>query len=321
MARRIQDRKILLPEVVRRFPPAAKYLAGVSGGRDSVALLHALSESGYRRLVVCHLDHRLRGRASAADARFVRQLAERLGFEFEGAAADVRGFATEHRQSLETAARAVRYAFFVDVARRRRCRTIFLAHHADDLIETFLFNLFRGAGAGRVMRTISVHQIGRTRLTVVRPLLHVWRADIDEYVQSAGLNFREDASNAKLDRARNRMRHKIIPALEKEFGRTIRKSIWRAAMIAAEEDELIREMIPDETFQREKLRTHSLGQQPVALQRRIIHEWLRHHAISNIGFDVVERVRALLEADIGPAKVNLPGDRYARRRAGELFLE
>ena len=312
-----KDIELLDEELMRRFPPSDRYLVAVSGGRDSVALLESLLQRGYRKLIVCHLDHRLRGRSSAADARFVRKLAEQSGLDSEVAEADVRGFAKEHRQSIETAARAVRYAYFVDVARRRRCRTIFLAHHADDLVETFLFNLFRGS-ARRSMRSVSLYSLGKTSLTIIRPMLHRWREEIDDYIRAAGLRFREDASNARLDRARNRMRHKIIPWLEKEFGRGIRKSLWRAAMIAAEEDALLESMLPPND---EKLRVHSLGKQQLPLQRRVVRNWLRAHGIADVGFEVIERVRSLLDAGNRPAKVNLPGDRHARRRAGQLFIE
>ena len=308
----------LPPQIVRNFPVSRRYLVGVSGGRDSVALLHLLTNAGFRKLVVCHLDHQLRGRSSTADARFVRRLADTLGLEFEGAEADVRTFAQEHRQSIETAARTMRYAFFVDVARRRRCRTVFLAHHADDLVETYLFNLFRGASGGRSMQPMSVHKIGRTALTIVRPLLHVWRRDIDTYLLTHGVGYREDASNATVDRTRNRMRHKIIPFLEKEFGRGIRESIWRAAMIGSAEDALLESMLPSTS---QALDVRSLGEQPLALQRRAIRNWLRAQAVPDISFDLVESVRGLLEVNTGPAKVNLPRAQHVRRRAGELFIE
>src|SRR6186713_3026575 len=137
MATTSMDRKIIPEDFVRRFPPKNPYLVGVSGGRDSVALLHALSGRGYCKVVVCHLDHTLRGRASAADARFVEKLARAAGFAFVTARANVGRRAKETKQSLETAARNARYEFFAAVARRRRCRTIFTGHHADDLVETF----------------------------------------------------------------------------------------------------------------------------------------------------------------------------------------
>src|SRR3954470_16239915 len=245
---------------LRDFSPARRYLVGVSGGRDSVALLHALLARGFRRLIVCHVDYGLRGRSSAADSRFVKELAEHHGLDVEIGAADVRAFAKESRSSIETAARALRYAYFFNVARRRRCKTIFLAHHADDLVETYLFNLFRGGA--RTMRPVSQHSLGKTRLTIVRPLLHVWREEIDDYIRGFGLKFREDSSNARLAATRNRVRHKIIPGLEKEFGRGIRKAVWRAAMIADEEDALLESLVAPPG---EKLNVHSLGKQPIAL--------------------------------------------------------
>src|SRR5262245_66544532 len=95
--------------ITRAFPPDAQYLIGVSGGRDSVALLHWLISFGYDRLIVCHLNHRLRGRSSDADARFVKKLAENFDADFELGATDVRTLAKKSRMSIETAAREARY--------------------------------------------------------------------------------------------------------------------------------------------------------------------------------------------------------------------
>src|SRR5207302_238159 len=131
---------------LRSFLPDARYLVGVSGGRDSVALLHSLVERGYEQLIVCHLNHQLRGRSSDADARFVKKLADKYGVGFELGAVNVRVLAKKKKTSIETAARDARYSFFAKAAKRKRCHTIFLAHHADDLVETFLLNLIRGAG-------------------------------------------------------------------------------------------------------------------------------------------------------------------------------
>src|SRR5438876_12199892 len=129
----------------RDFPAEASYLIGVSGGRDSVAVLHWLVNLGYKKLIVCHLNHQLRGRSSLADARFVEKIALGYQAEFELESANVRAFATKQKMSVETAARDSRYSFFARVAKRRRCHTIFIVHHADDLFETFLINLFRAA--------------------------------------------------------------------------------------------------------------------------------------------------------------------------------
>src|SRR5947208_846559 len=253
----------------RGFPPDARYLIGVSGGRDSVALLHWLIDLGYKKLIVCHLNHQLRGRSSDADARFVQKLVGRYNeklvgqalrlpgagrgkrsarpamqmprIDFEEGAANVRALAKKKKMSIETTARDARYSFFAKAAKRHGCRTIFLAHHADDLVETFLFNLFRGAGLTGLaaIREVSTRRIDDVDLTIVRPLLGLWRNEIDNYVRQHRLKFREDASNKNLTPIRNRIRRRLIPDLEKSLGRNIRRSIWRAATIAADEEDWI----------------------------------------------------------------------------------
>ena len=306
---------------LRSFLPDARYLVGVSGGRDSVALLHSLVERGYEQLIVCHLNHQLRGRSSDADARFVKKLAAKCDVDLEMGSTDVCALAAKHKMSIEVAAREARYKFFAQVARQRRTQTIFLAHHADDLIETFLINLFRGAGASGLsaIREISNRRIGDVDLTIVRPFLGRWRDEIDRYVRKHGLKFREDASNKNLAPLRNRIRRRIIPYLEKTLGRNIRQSIWRAATIAAEEENWIEDQLPDATDA--DLAVAKLRDLPVALQRREILKWLRARKIANVGFDVVEDVRSLLGHDAPVAKVNLPQDRHVRRRAGKIFIE
>jgi tRNA(Ile)-lysidine synthase len=303
------------------FPPDALYLIGVSGGRDSVALLHWLISLGYKKLTVCHLNHQLRGRSSDVDARVVKKLARKYHVDLEVGAANVRALAKKKKVSLETAAREVRYAFFAKAAKRHRCRTIFLAHHADDLVETFLLNLIRGAGLTGLaaMRDVSTCYMDEIELTIVRPLLSVWRSDIDKYVQEHHLRFREDATNRNLASTRNRIRHRIIPYLEATLGRSIRENIWRTAIIAAEEEKWINEQLPDSM--NADLSVLKLRALPVALQRRAILKWLRAQNISGVGFDVIERVRSLADKDAPVAKINLPRDHHVRRRAGRIFIE
>jgi tRNA(Ile)-lysidine synthase len=307
--------------VTRDFPPDARYLIGVSGGRDSVALLHWLISLGYERLIVCHLNHRLRGRSSDADERFARKLAAKYQTEIAIDSADVRVIAKREKMSIETAAREARYAFFAEIARRRNCRTIFVAHHADDLVETFLINLFRGAGSAGLsaMREISTRRIDDLDLTIVRPFLCVWRKEIDRYVRDHRLRFHEDATNKSLTPLRNRIRHRIIPYLEKMHGRNIRQNIWRTAIIAADEEKWIESELRDSTHA--DLSVVKLRALPIALQRRAILKWLRARNISNVGFDAIESVRSLADADARIAKVNLPENRHARRRAGKIFIE
>jgi tRNA(Ile)-lysidine synthase len=335
-------------KLLRSFPPDARYLIGVSGGRDSVALLNWLGSLGYERLIVCHLNHQLRGRSSDADARFVKKLVERYNqklvgkafrrphalagkrnthpprasrIKFELGSANIRALGKKKMMSIETAAREARYAFFAETARRRNCRTIFVAHHADDLVETFLINLFRGAGSAGLaaMPEISTRQIDGVDLTIVRPFLYVWRKEIDDYVGEHRLAFREDATNKNLTPLRNRIRHRIIPYLEKMLGRNIRQNIWRTAMIAADEEKWIESELWDSTHA--DLSVVKLRALPIALQRRVLLKWLRTQNVTDVGFDAIERVRSLADRDTRIAKVNLPKDRHARRRAGRIFIE
>ncbi|MBO0694468.1 MAG: tRNA lysidine(34) synthetase TilS [Verrucomicrobia bacterium] len=336
-------------QLSREFPVDGRYLVGVSGGRDSVALLHWLINLGYKKLVICHLDHRLRGRSSLTDARFVQKLVDRYNQEFAGqaprlpspragkrraypatrkpelhfelGAANVRTLAAKRRTSIETAAREARYNFFAETARRQKCKIIFLAHHADDLVETFLMNLFRGSGTAGLsgMREASTRSISGVELTLVRPLLGVWRKEIDVYVREHRIKFREDASNKNLNPLRNRIRHRVIPYLEKILGRNIRPVIWRAAAIAGEEEKWMDGQLPASSDV--ELSVAQLRPQPPALQRRAIFKWLRAQNISEVGFDLVERVRSLLDPSARVAKINLAHNRHARRRAGKIFVE
>ena len=315
--------RIQIKSILRCFPPRRCYLVGVSGGRDSAALLHWLVECGYNKLIVCHLNHRLRGRSSRADAIFVQKLAAKYDVDLALGAIDVRALAVRTKQSIETAAREARYKFFAQVAKRRRCPTIFVGHHADDLVETFLINLFRGAGMSGLaaMRAVSVRKIDNVKLRIVRPLLGVWRTEIDKYVRKHRLKFREDASNKNLAPLRNRIRRRVIPYLEKTLGRNIRGSIWRAATIAAEEENFFDALLPDELSKLTALAVKPLRAMPVAVQRRMLHEWLRASDVPGVSFDLIERVRALLDLASGVAKTNLPQDRHVRRRAGRIFME
>lgn len=299
-----------------RFAPNEPHLVGVSGGRDSVALLHALVGAGYRRLIVCHLDHRLRP-DSADDAQFVAGLAKVWKLRAEIGRENVAARAKRHHESLETAARHARQAFFAKVARQHECPRVMLAHHADDQAETFLFNLFRGAGSTGLgaMRQVAGNENG---LETARPLLAIWREEIDEYIAAHRLAFREDVSNLDPRFTRNRLRHEIIPALSAAFGRDVRRAIWRAAEILRDEDDFL-STLPAVRHLPEELAVRELQEQPIALQRRRLHRWLRAGGIENVGFEEVEAVRALLS---GPrAKTNLSGGWHARRKAGRVFLQ
>ena len=300
-----------------------RYLVGVSGGRDSVALLHWLIEEGCRNLIVCHLNHGLRGRQSGADATFVGRLAKFHGLTFETKKVAVGKLATERGISLEEAGREARLGFFRHTGRDYRCCRVLLGHHADDQVETVLMNLFRGTGNLGGMRAVSEVTTPSGRLQLLRPLLGVWRNEVDTYIDERSLRYREDGSNSSELFLRNRIRSGLVPFLKQTFRRDVTRAVARAAQLAADESDFLDLLVAGcDVAGRTSghLSVPKLRQLGIALQRRVIHSWLRERGVTGVGFDVVERVRSMLD-DESVAKVNLPGDKHARRQQKALFVE
>lgn len=284
-------------------------LAGVSGGVDSVALLHALVQSG-RQPVVLHFDHGWR-RESGREARLVRDLARKLGLKFVGG--KMPASAKKHH---EGEAREARYAFFAKTAQKRGIRNVVLAHHADDQVETFLMQLLRGSGsAGQGMDVVS----RRGKLILFRPWLAISKAAIVAYATKSGLSWCEDVTNMDTSHRRNLIRCRILPYLEKKVSKQVIDNLWRAAEIARAESEWLDALCADAAKSAE-LTVKTLRAAPLAQQRRTILRWLQRRHVADIGFADVEAVRGLLKQVI-PAKVNLSKGRFARRRAGKIFID
>ena len=301
---------------LKNYPKEAHYLVGVSGGVDSRVLLQVLIDAGFTDLVICHLDHGLRS-DSAQDAEFVRRLAKRLGLPL------FTDRVTEWplRLSVETAARQIRQRFFARAAKEFGSTSVFLGHHADDQVETFLLNMLRGAGSigQAAIRRQNRMTLDGVELTLLRPLLRVWKNDIREFARKRRLRFLEDTTNQENNFTRNRLRNLLMPEIERILGRPFKPSLLRLSEIAAEESEVLQQLVPP-IWKSAELRTDDLRKLALALQRRVIHQWLSERQIPDIGFDEVERVRAMLmHREI--AKVNLPSDHWCRRRAGKLFVE
>ena len=299
------------------YPRDQRHLVGVSGGVDSRVLLHLLPMLGFRDLVVCHLNHNLRGVESLEDSKFVRRLSRRLGLPLHiDTLTEIPGTG-----SLEAAAREARLQFFARAAEHFSTSSVLLAHHADDQIETFLFNLFRGTGSldNAAIKAESEVKVGSQTLLIRRPLLEVWKEEIREFATAFRLRFRDDSTNLSRQMVRNRVRHDLIPEIEKQMGRPVKRALLRTIELAANESEFLRSLVPEMQGQPE-LDVRELRKLPVAIQRRTIHAWLRNHNIQDCGFDEIEGVRSLLNR-VQIAKINLPRGLFCRRRAGRLFLE
>lgn len=297
--------------------PRKKWLVGVSGGADSVALLHLLLEKGFRNLVVCHLDHRLRGRASTGDAAFVRKLAEKLGLTFEGGRVEVKKLAEEKRESIETAARRARHDFFRECAGKHRCRRVILAHHADDQAETILWNLLRGSYGLKGMKPVQVIE----GLELHRPLLEWRRDELRKWLDINKLNWREDATNVEPVAVRNRLRNEALPLLDKISGRDA-----VAALVRLEHDLADQKPITDFALEKAQFvdpqgRIHLsvLRSLPLQLQREAVAYYLKRHGVP-LNRELVSEVLKSTNPAF-PAVANLPGGRRFRRREGRGFIE
>lgn len=298
------------------FSKRKKLLVGVSGGRDSMVLLHALFALGFKNLVVCHMNHTLRGRSSDADARLVLQEARRLDLPVEYAKARTADFASEQKKSLELAARELRLVFFEHCAKRAKTKNLVLAHHADDQVETCLFNFLRGSGAAGLAGIKPVSQFGS--LAVHRPLLGVTRMDIEAFRKRHEVPFREDATNATLAHTRNKLRHLVMPLLTEIIGDSYSSAILRASEILRCEEDWMSSLVPSVGAE---LSCKELRSMHPALRSRVILRWLRERGVPEAGHAETCRVLSLLDIVEGPSKVSLPGNHHARRRSGILFLE
>ncbi|HEU5396477.1 MAG TPA: tRNA lysidine(34) synthetase TilS, partial [Verrucomicrobiae bacterium] len=227
----------------RLIPEDETLMVAVSGGLDSMVLLHLLNRlSAPRRwkIAVAHFNHHLRGRASDADEALVRKTARRLRLPFLSAGADVGSFARRAKISTEMAARKLRHEFFARAARRRGWRRLVLAHQADDQVELFFLRLLRGAGAeGLAGMKWKSPSPADSQLMLVRPLLDVSREEIRRFAAENKIRFREDATNANVDILRNRIRHELLPLLRKNYQPGLTLAILRTMEIVGAEAELV----------------------------------------------------------------------------------
>jgi tRNA(Ile)-lysidine synthase len=304
----------------------------VSGGADSIALLHLLLPLCRRAAVeplVLHFDHGLRGAAAADDGELVAATAARAGVPCRRAC----GLVTPgHGRSLEMAAREARLDFFFACAAEASLDAIATGHQADDVAETLLLRLVRGAGprglAGLRPRSLLVR--GNQRLRLIRPLIECPRAPLQAWLKANQIPWREDLSNRDTRISRNAVRHQLLPRLAEQFGTDLNRQLVRSAEILRAEDELLEALTTawltrhapvGEPSVDVELPRAPLMEQPLALQRRILRAWLlRQGAVQATGYAtiaaIVERCRTLEFW-----RASLPGNRMLRGDAGVLRLE
>ncbi len=259
------------------IPAGARIGAAVSGGADSMAMVHALCALGYD-ICVLHFEHGIREGSSEADMRFVERYCAERNIPFYCTRADVPALA-ESGESIESAARRLRYAFFAETAREKGVDLIATAHHADDNAETFLLNLLRGGGI------TGLSGMRAKRLpNIIRPLLFAKRSEIEEYCAQNDIPFVTDETNLSDDYTRNYIRHEILPRMSR-INPDCAEAINRTQELLRQEDDALsvyaeREFrnIAEVGQDRVSLRLDAFCELPVGMQNRLLRR-----AIAEIG--------------------------------------
>ena len=301
-----------------------RVLVAVSGGSDSVALMHlllALRETLGIELVVGHLNHALRGDESDADCQFVIDESKRIGLPCETFKQNI----LDHRQngeSVEMAARRLRYTFFRGAALRHGCDLVATGHTADDQAETLLMRLFRGAslrGMGGIRAYTEVMGV-----TALRPLLSETRGDLRNWLSAAGLVWREDSSNASADYQRNRLRNELIPLIKERINPAVCERLVSFSGYAREDDaaldSIARERFAEFAFRDDgSLSCLSFNEQPLAIRRRWVVLWLEQHAPTTSWRSafVINSITDMAQG-VGDAMLELEGGVRVRRE-GDLL--
>jgi tRNA(Ile)-lysidine synthase len=309
--------------------PGDRVGVAVSGGADSVALLRLLVELRKEIgvvLSVVHFNHKLRGAESDEDERFVAALARQHKLEIRSEGGEVGAYATEKHRSLETAAREMRYQYFRRLLREGTLNRIATGHTLDDQAETVLLKIVRGAGSrglAGVYPRLSGSGSQFSEPSIVRPLLGTRRRELEPYLLELGQSWREDRSNRDLRHMRNRVRHGILPRLERYLNPAVREALAETAEIARAEEEYwegeVSRVLP--LVWGGGLRLSVLTDLPLALQRRVVRAASESLGV-HLDFQHVEEILALsVKGDGTPKSTVLPHGWVVSRRRGELRFE
>jgi tRNA(Ile)-lysidine synthase len=300
----------------------------VSGGLDSVALLRLLLELHNELglvLSVVHFNHKLRGAESDADEHFVGELATNFNLRFHSESGDVASLANKKGDGIEAAARSMRYQFFRKLLSKGALDRVATAHTLDDQAETVLLRISRGAGTrglAGIYPQLAVPGAQFSEASIVRPLLSARRKDLENYLQEIRQVWREDKSNRDLRFARNRVRHGVLPRLERALNPSVRESLAEAAEIARAEEDYwqteVAKLLPeiwDST--QNKLKVSPLKQYPRAMQRRLVRA-----AAETLGLRMeFAHVEEILSVAQGREKsANLPADWRAERNKNTVLF-
>lgn len=291
-----------------------KVIVGVSGGPDSVVLLHvlvALRERMKLFLHVAHLNHRLRGSQADKDAEFVKFLAGRFNLPFTVKAVDVAAFSKRKKLTLEEAARHKRYDFLWNLSRRIKARKIALGHNADDEVETIMMWLLRGAGRGGLTGIPPTRKIKQTDdIDIIRPLIEIPRKEIENYLKKLKIPYRVDKSNLNPLFMRNKIRLKLLPLIRNQYSPNFDSLLLQTARILRDEKKILDKEI-DKTLKRLMVKIshgkisidlNKFLRYNVALERQVIRRIVWLVSCGKISFDyrkIADIIKFARKSEVG----------------------
>lgn len=301
-------------------------VVGLSGGADSVSLIAVLSslkkKLGIDKIVAVHINHMIRGEEAYRDEAFAKKISSEFGTDFVCYRNDIPKLAVEKGMTVEEAGRSYRYECFVKTAEENGCNKIAVAHNANDVAETVLFNLVRGSGIKGLSGIPCIRQIGE--MTIVRPLIEATRTEIEKYLSDNKTEFINDSTNFSVDYDRNRIRHIILPELTK-LNQMATKHICDLANEACEYYDFFdnkKNQVTEEVTDSVGIEIKKLLCLDDLMINGIIYDSIVNAAgqMKDISRVHVKSVRKILEADTG-AMVNLPYDVIARINYEHLIIE
>jgi tRNA(Ile)-lysidine synthase len=307
-----------------------RLIVGVSGGVDSMVLLHLLNACRhvYRfDLIIAHVNHRLRPVESEREAALVRREAGEAGHRYEYGEFDVKGFARERGLSLQEAARRIRFQFFHTLLEKHGAQKIVLGHHADDQVETMLLRLLRGSGLKGLKGMLPIRE-GR----VIRPLLDVWKQEIELYAADRRIPHLVDSTNLKETYLRNRIRLKLIPMIERDFQPNFKKAMKRMSSLLRQEDDFLESKAREaygEIIREERdglsFEWDSFNALHPAIRWRVLEKILADRSEGKVledrDYSEVSRICQRLNRPKSSFSVNLSGGVHLEKRYGRVFLK
>jgi tRNA(Ile)-lysidine synthase len=309
-----------------------RVLVATSGGSDSTALLyllHSLREELALQIEVAHLQHGMRGDEADRDARFVAQTARELSLRFHLKAVNVvRLKAVAGEGNIEAIGRKERYDFFSTTAIARRLNKVATGHTRDDQVETLLMRLLRGSGKTGLagMPTSRLLPSAGASVSLIRPLMGIWRHDLIAYLRERGVAYQVDATNQDLRMLRNWVRLRALPFLRSRLGRRLDERLAEMAAILGDEDRFLESLSVERlTSIREgdSLRREELLMEPMPMQRRLVRSWLKQSAGHLRGITAFHVAAAIRFIESGPpqGRLSLPGSQDLVKSYGRIRLE